>query len=105
MSNAYYPQNYSFFIAFGSISFDFIGVNNSPNGDTGRDVEVSRKLDYGNFDLQWLARFLGYTLAHNPPKERSWWWQHGYPLKRNINGVVKHRWVYAECVAKYIRHG
>jgi hypothetical protein len=34
-------------------------------------VVAPRKLDYGNFDLQWLARFPGYTLAHNPLKERS----------------------------------
>jgi hypothetical protein len=76
-------------------------VSNNLNRDTGRGVVAPRKLDYGNFDLQWLARFPGYILAHDPSKERSWWWQHGYRLKRKINGVVKHRWVCAECVAKH----
>jgi hypothetical protein len=30
--------------------------------------------DYDKWDLQWLKRFPGYVLAHDPAKERSWWW-------------------------------
>jgi hypothetical protein len=57
--------------------------------------------DYDKWDPQWLKRFPGYVLAHDPTKERSWWWQHGYRLKKKSGSITKFRWVCADCVARH----
>jgi hypothetical protein len=76
MSQTHYPVNYSSATTGDSFS-DPISLGDSPHRDFGRGVVVASPTigrDYEKWDLQWLRRFPGYVLAHDPAKERSWWW-------------------------------
>jgi hypothetical protein len=58
--------------------------------------------DYSRWREDWWCRFLNHLLVAGSRK-RSWWWQHGYRLKRiesDLAPASRYVWVYATCVAR-----
>jgi hypothetical protein len=58
--------------------------------------------DYSRWREDWWCRLPNHLLAAGN-KERSWWWQYGYRLKRTESDLApasRYVWVYAICVAR-----
>jgi hypothetical protein len=58
--------------------------------------------DYSRWREDWWYRFSNHLLAAGS-RERSWWWQYGYRLKRTESDLApasRYVWVCATCVAR-----
>jgi hypothetical protein len=55
--------------------------------------------DYDLWTEAWWARFPHYVDAHDVASERSWWWRHGYRLKR-VHTSPQIVWVCVKCIGK-----
>lgn len=55
---------------------------------------------FPNYDA-WTAdkyrRFPGFTICHDPSRERTWWWQFGFRLRDNRSQLHKTVWICEIC--------
>jgi hypothetical protein len=57
--------------------------------------------DYSLWNESRWARFPGHQLAHDPHRQRAWWWPFGYRLKKcDGHGESTYRWVCCICLTR-----
>jgi hypothetical protein len=53
--------------------------------------------DYEAWTTDKFERFPGFTICHDPSRERTWWWQFGFRMKDNRSQPHKIVWVCERC--------
>ncbi|KAH7231239.1 uncharacterized protein BKA55DRAFT_196670 [Fusarium redolens] len=53
--------------------------------------------DYDVWTADKFRRFPGFTIGHDPSRERTWWWHFGYRMKDNRPRTRKIVWVCERC--------
>ncbi|KAG7000066.1 putative AC transposase [Fusarium oxysporum f. sp. conglutinans] len=57
----------------------------------------SRFPDYEAWTIDKFERFPGFTICHDPSRERTWWWQFGFRMKDNRSQPHKIVWICERC--------
>lgn len=57
----------------------------------------SRFPDYEAWTTDKFKRFPGFTICHDPSRERTWWWQFGFRMKDNRSQPHKIVWICERC--------
>lgn len=57
----------------------------------------SRFPDYEAWTTDRFGRFPGFTICHDPSRERIWWWQFGFRMKDNRSQPHKILWICERC--------
>jgi hypothetical protein len=53
--------------------------------------------DYDVWTADKFRRFPGFTIGHDPSRERTWWWHFGFRMKDNRPRTRKIVWVCERC--------
>lgn len=53
--------------------------------------------DYEAWTIDKFERFPGFTICHDPSRERTWWWQFGFRMKDNRSQPHKIVWICEGC--------
>ncbi|WKT53989.1 hypothetical protein QSH57_004573 [Fusarium oxysporum f. sp. vasinfectum] len=53
--------------------------------------------DYEAWTIDKFERFPGFTICHDPSRERTWWWQFGFRMKDNRSQPHKIVWICERC--------
>ncbi|KNB17842.1 hypothetical protein FOXG_22068 [Fusarium oxysporum f. sp. lycopersici 4287] len=53
--------------------------------------------DYEAWTIDKFEHFPGFTICHDPSRERTWWWQFGFRMKDNRSQPHKIVWICERC--------
>ncbi|KAM7210106.1 hypothetical protein V8F06_014509, partial [Rhypophila decipiens] len=71
-----------------------------PTSSASTRYAPSRFPDYGVWTTDKFERFPGFTICHDPSRERTWWWQFGFRMKDNRSQPNKIVWICEKCLLR-----